>query len=188
MTVAGLLMAAGRSRRFGEANKLLAIFEGRPLVTHAASRLRAVTDNQLAVVRSREVAAVLPFGYEIIVSDKPSAGFGDNIAKGAALAKHQQANKLLITLGDMPKISGLHLRQLISAAGANLPAATCWAGRAVVPACFPAAWFDRLIACHGERGASFLINELPKDQLLPVNTLQYIDVDTPEDLLGNNSQ
>src|SRR5690606_15453558 len=60
MTTAGVLLAAGHSRRWGPGNKLLAEWNGLPLAAHAAKALAAArVDLRAAVVRDSAVAALL---------------------------------------------------------------------------------------------------------------------------------
>lgn len=53
-----LVLAAGRSRRFGWANKLLAPINGRPLVVVALSRVLAATRGPVLVVLDHQARAV----------------------------------------------------------------------------------------------------------------------------------
>ncbi|RMD92487.1 MAG: nucleotidyltransferase family protein, partial [Alphaproteobacteria bacterium] len=65
MRTVGILLAAGASRRFGDADKLLAEARGRPLVSHAARALADVLPERVAVVSSAEVGAVLA-GFRLV--------------------------------------------------------------------------------------------------------------------------
>jgi len=58
--VAALLLAAGESRRFGAANKLLAELRGQPLVRHIATRLAGLGFGaRIAICSDDRVAALL---------------------------------------------------------------------------------------------------------------------------------
>lgn len=56
--VAGILLAAGTSSRFGSANKLLATLDGEPLVRHATRTLLASTVDSTTVIVGYEAAQV----------------------------------------------------------------------------------------------------------------------------------
>ena len=116
-------MAAGNSRRFGEANKLLAPFQGRPLVAHAASTLRSLSLTHLiAVVADLDVAAQLA-GFEI--AHAPAANnMAKNIALGVKTAQALGADRVLIALADMPLVPHAHFLSLIAACTDTLPSAS----------------------------------------------------------------
>ena len=60
MKTAAILLAAGTSKRFGTSNKLMGMFRGRPLITHAAETLREFAPDQLiAVVSNLDMASEL---------------------------------------------------------------------------------------------------------------------------------
>lgn len=60
MKTAAILLAAGTSTRFGTANKLMAMFRGRPLIAHAAETLQDFAPGQLiAVVSNLDIASEL---------------------------------------------------------------------------------------------------------------------------------
>ncbi len=82
--IVGLLMAAGQSRRFGSADKLLAVYQGRQLVSHAAAAISAIVDRLIAVTTNAEVVAALPQNFEIMPQANPNVGLGDEIAFGCA--------------------------------------------------------------------------------------------------------
>ena len=56
--VAGVLLAAGRSERFGDANKLLVEAEGAPLVRHAADTLLESRVDSVTVVVGHEAGRI----------------------------------------------------------------------------------------------------------------------------------
>ena len=66
MIRAGLLLAAGASRRFGPKDKLLSPLRGRPLIAHAAEAMRrAALDRRIAVIANPDLAPHLA-GFEIV--------------------------------------------------------------------------------------------------------------------------
>lgn len=81
MTILGVVLAGGQSRRFG-ADKALAVLDGRPLIAHALAALAGC--DQLAIAgRKWPGLAALP--------DRPAAGLGPLGGLNAAL-HHAAAN------------------------------------------------------------------------------------------------
>ncbi|SDF40316.1 nucleotidyltransferase family protein [Limimaricola pyoseonensis] len=181
--IVGLLLAAGRSRRFGPQDKLRAPFRGRPLVTHAAAALRASgPDRLLAVCADPAVAAVLD-GFEIVPTD-PEGGQSASLRAGARRARALGAAKLLVVLGDMPRVRPELLREVVAACDAAHPAAAHDGTRIMPPACFPAALLPDLEALEGDRGAAALLRGGAPGavRLCPAAPGLLIDIDTPEAL------
>ncbi|WP_207101131.1 nucleotidyltransferase family protein [Paracoccus shandongensis] len=183
MTIAALLLAAGASRRFGEADKLAAPFDGLPLVVHAA---RALTGagilRRLAVVRSGRIARLLEnegFATLMIAPGLQS----DSIRAGVAHLGQPDA-RLLIALGDMPLVRAEDYRRLI-AAPPDRPACAWKDGMPMPPAIFPPGWRPRLMTLQGDRGAGALLRELPRPAHLHVPAERLADFDHPSDFAGH---
>lgn len=180
MTRIGAVLAAGQSRRFGRANKLLMQWQGRPLVAWPADALlRSGCDAVLAIVSDAEVAAVLPGGVEAqgIAPGLPmSASF--NLAVQIAIAR--DATTLLVCLGDMPNIDA----GLLGALLARGETCACHhGGTRTPPVAIAAADFARALPSdHGDHGARQLIAALAPDRLLPISASAAHDVDRPPDI------
>lgn len=92
----GLLLAADLSRRFGGDDKLLALFRGQALVSHAAAVMAQLSlDRRLAVVSSGEVERHLA-GFDLVRNPAPENGQGVSLALGAAAAERLGATRLLV--------------------------------------------------------------------------------------------
>lgn len=181
----GLLLAAGASRRFGAANKLLAPLQGRPLLAHAADALRAARlDRRIAVISAAETEPLL-HGFEVIRI--PQGEQSDSLRAGlaaAGLPARLLPARLLIALGDMPRVTPALLDAVLDRCTDDLPSASHEAGGPPMPpACFPASWLPRLAALGGDQGAGKLLRDLPATQLVDA-TGQLPDIDTPEALNG----
>lgn len=177
--VAGILLAAGHGRRFGQGNKLLADWHGTPVVVHAAQALRGAAPDQLiAVVRDARVAALLP-GFRIVMA-REAESMSDSLRLGLAAA---QADKALIVLGDMPAVPPAHLAALVRACAPDRAAASAWHApdklRPGVPACLPRAMFAAARRIRGDQGARELLADAT---LLPLPEGAGQDIDRPEDL------
>lgn len=182
MTTAGILLASGASRRFGAADKLLAPFRGRPLVTHAAEALAEAVAGPLIVVAARaEVAAALP-GFAHVRPGPPEPAQSDSLAAGIAQARALGAGRAVVVLGDMPRVTPELIRAVLARCSGGQASAATDGTRPMPPACFPAALFDRLEALSGDRGAAPVLRALPEAQLVAAPTGALVDIDTAADL------
>ncbi len=181
MITTGILLAAGKSRRFGTGNKLLANLNGRPLVSYAADSLRASScDELIAVVADSEVAKLLADFKP--VSPTGATMLSSSIRSGIRYAQEHGAARALLVLGDMPNVTPMHLSEVLALATTLQAAASTDGVRRSPPACFPACEFARLTEIDGDRGASDLLASLPKSQLAVAAPNELRDVDRPEDL------
>jgi len=174
---AGVLLAAGHSRRWGDGNKLLALWNGRPLASWAADSLRrAPVDLRAVVIRDPQVTTLMP-------GLKPLAPQGDDQAAslGAAVAwaEGQGAARLLILLADMPALPDAVIAAVLDGCADRPSGVRHPDGRIGVPACFPASLFPQLRDITGDRGAGALLRGA-NAVAAPAEAL--IDVDRPEDL------
>ncbi|MEM9343387.1 MAG: nucleotidyltransferase family protein [Pseudomonadota bacterium] len=184
MTNAGILLAAGASRRFGAQNKLLAELHGRPLVTHAAAALaEAECDHLIAVTVDPDVAALLD-AFDVVRPETDVPEQADSLRTGIQRAEELGVTRALVVLGDMPFITPSHLSNILDH---SVPVATTDGQRRMPPACFPADLFSALTAVEGDTGAQSILRTLPQSSLIqmPPNLLQ--DIDTPEELAACNN-
>ncbi|MEO1136648.1 MAG: nucleotidyltransferase family protein [Pseudomonadota bacterium] len=178
----GLLLAAGRSRRFGDADKLTAPFKGRVLVAHAASVLKALPlDHLIAVSATDDVDRCLA-GFSIIRNPAPEEGQGRSISLGAQAALEMRAERLIICLGDMPFVPVEHAKAVLERCTDDQASASS-DGRVILPpACFPAGWLNQLSNLTGDAGARSLLIHLPKAAVVSADARALTDIDTPADL------
>lgn len=119
--VPGVLLAAGTSSRFGEANKLLADLGGEPLVVHAARTLAAATvDSLVAVVGAdgdRVAAALDGLGFEVVENPDYERGQATSVRTGVRAIEDQvpDAAGAVFALGDMPAVSPDSVDLLVAA-------------------------------------------------------------------------
>ena len=114
--MAGILLAAGQSRRMGTVNKLLAPIAGKPLVRHAAETLVDVGLSPLIVVIGHEadkVASALDgLPVQLVFNPDHAQGQASSVGVGVA-ALDADITDLLIALGDMPLLSTSLLEKLV---------------------------------------------------------------------------
>ena len=176
-----VLLAAGLSRRYGDASKLLAPYRGKPLALHIADTIGALPLSQrVAICRSGDddLAALLAArNFTIIFNADPRRGMSSSLALGiAAIAG---AGRAMICLADMPNVSLRHLRALIAAsAAADIVASATENGPPTPPAIFAQGYFPALLALEGDKGARALLADAPR---VIAPTAELVDLDTPGD-------
>lgn len=173
--VAAVLLAAGRSTRFG-GDKLVAALAGKPVALHAAEGLAAVGFGHLVAVTSDAFAGLFR-GFEIVVNDRPEEGQARSLRLGVEAAERAGADAVLVALADMPFVGAAHYRRLLAAH--ERVTATALNGTAMPPALFGRALFLQLKALDGDRGARSL---LAGATLIEAPPHELRDIDVPADL------
>lgn len=175
-----VLLAAGRSQRFGAADKLEADLFGRPLGLHIVTTLAAVPFRARLAVRSGCGLDIAAHGYTDIHNERPERGMSGSVALGVAAAKRIDAAAILIVLADMPRVTEAHIRRLLDAAGsADAVVASSDGAKPKPPALFGRDRFDALLGLSGDAGARDLIRA---GRHILADPAELVDIDTPDDL------
>ena len=189
--LAAILLAAGRSARFGDANKLLANFQGGPMIRRVARQIAAYPFVQRILVTGYESApiceALRGLGFEIAHNPEFAAGMGGSIAAGAGRLRSGDDGSLdgvMIIPGDMPLLTAAHFAAL--AERFSGPEAICAAPRGAAvgpPILFGAAYFTELRRLGGQTGGRAIIERhRPHLILAPIAPAALQDIDTRADL------
>jgi len=190
MKLAGILLAAGRGRRFdpeGRRNKLLQQLPGGDLVVAASARhLLSCVSRVIAVVPPDDggVAAILrTLGCEVTICPEADTGMGASLVQ--AIRHSLPAEGWLVALGDMPYVRESTLAALRDAAlgGAGIAVPT-YGGRRGNPVAFGGEHRDALLALGGDQGARRLLQTCPVTELVVDDPGILRDIDTPSDLLA----
>lgn len=160
MRLASLVLAAGRSLRFGSGNKLLADLDGLPVLarTLAAVTAAGFDENLLVIGSDHDAAARIagPFGVNIVRCPNAAGGMGHSIATGMR-AVTDAIDGVAIIPGDMPLITSRSLRSLADAfaahAGRSIVHAAAQDGAQHNPVIWPRVYFPALLSLQGDRGA-----------------------------------
>lgn len=185
--IAAVILAAGRSTRMGEQNKLLADVRGLPLLRHVAQAALASRARPVLVVVGHQAAAVRSAlaGLAVTFVDNPAyaAGLSSSLQAGIrALAAG--CDGMLVLLGDMPQITSAHIDALLAAFAPGAIVVPTHRGRRGNPVLWPAACLREMLALAGDAGAKQLLAahatkvrsvDLGSDAI-------FVDVDTPEAL------
>jgi molybdenum cofactor cytidylyltransferase len=188
--VGAIVLAAGRSLRMGEPNKLLVPVDGAPMVACSVDAALASRAWPVCVVtgydaaRVREALADRP--VEFAHNPDFAAGMSSSLRVGIE-ALGSRVDGALVCLADMPWVPCAILDALIDAFGAANGRAICvphFAGRRGNPVLWPAARFPELAALRGDTGARALLAAGPPElREVPVSHEGvHRDADTPDAL------
>jgi molybdenum cofactor cytidylyltransferase len=183
--VAVVLLAAGRSQRFGVEDKLLATLGGSPLAIHSARAINALGAGlKLAVCAPTSATlaqALAAEGFEIVINPNPDHGLSSSIACGIGHVIETAAEAALIGLADMPFVTPEHLQLLLDRFDRVIrPVVSSSAdGVAMPPALFARSEFGKLMKLGGDKGARAL---LAAGDTVPTGTQMLRDIDHPMDL------
>ena len=188
--VAAVVLAAGASRRLGQAKQL--VRQGSETLlgrTIRVVREAGVADIFIVLGAQRElISATIAFKDAVLV-------FNENWEKGIASSIHAGLRALdthpdewpaaLILSCDQPKLGAHHLRAMLQNFAAScgpVIVASSYADTLGVPAIFPRPVFPQLMALRGDKGARAILLDPP----CPLATVPFsggeIDIDVPADL------
>ncbi|MEO0496473.1 MAG: nucleotidyltransferase family protein [Pseudomonadota bacterium] len=176
--ITGVLLAAGQAKRMAGASKVLAVFDGLPLVRRQAERLLASRCSEIIVVTGHQSErvrdALTGLSLTIVLNERFESGMGSSIS---AAAQAVQDNAILLTFADMPGLTTDHFDQVLSA----------WDGEGILrganrdipghPILFPPRHIPHLRSLSGDQGAKMLARGAA---LLDIGPAALFDVDTPE--------
>ncbi len=182
-----VLLAAGRSSRMGGPNKLLASFDGKPLVRRAAETALASKAAGVTVVTGHQRGRVEEAlaGLDVSFAYNPDFATGLASSLKAGIAKvPQDATGAMIVLGDMPGIADMDINRLIRAfakgEGKSVVRAT-HEGRRGNPVILPRSLFGAVAHLEGDTGARHLVEAEGLDVIdVEIGEAAAVDVDTPE--------
>ncbi len=156
MKLGVVLLAAGRSLRFGQEDKLLCNMGGQTMLSRALHTLNALDADARAAVVSSEAAAGLAAAacFDIVRNTEPEAGLSRSIALGVQWARGRGCDAVLLAVADQPLLTANSLSALLTAFR-QTGCVACLADESHRgnPAVFPASCFDELLALRGDCGA-----------------------------------
>ncbi len=188
--IAAVVLAGGRSTRYGVRNKLLETLDGVPLVVRAVRAALASRATPVIVVTGHEAEAVRGAlaGIDVRIVHNPdfASGLSTSLKAGLAAAP-ADVDGAIVALGDMPRIEARHIDRLIAAFSPK-------EGRGIVvpvhlgkrgnPVLFDRAYFKELMAIEGDTGARHIIaasaSEVAEVDL--ATDAIFLDIDTPDAL------
>jgi molybdenum cofactor cytidylyltransferase len=188
--VAAIVLAAGRSSRMGERNKLLVEVDGAPMIAHAVDAILATSVRPVVVVTGHDDAGVRAalWGREVIFAHNPRWAEGMSTSLRAGIGQlGEDVDGALVCLGDMPRVRAEHLEALLGAfdpAGGRAICVPTWERRRGNPVLFARRFFVEMRVIEGDVGARALLEKHASFVChvpMPDRGVT-LDVDTPEAL------
>ncbi len=185
-----LVLAAGRSQRFGSP-KQLARYRGQSLLRRAVALAADVTGPDTILVVGADWQLMIdeyksghkPLDAFVVLNEDFEAGMAGSIICGIRSIL-PVADAVMIMLADQPLITASHLLALKKEWQSSCSAivASEFANIAGPPAIFPAACFSSLLRLKGDQGARAVIEENKANVIRVPFAKAATDIDTPEDL------
>ena len=185
MKIGAVLLAAGRSERFGS-DKLLAGFAGKPMICRALETMSAFPAARKCVIAGSDQVAALSgeYGFSVICNSEPQLGQSYSIRLGVAAM--QDLDAVLLMVADQPGLTQASLARLAEAFAAAQKGIACLRDETHMgnPAIFAKAYFPQLLALEGDRGAKGILKAHPEDLMVVpcAHRGELADADTPQQL------
>lgn len=207
--IPGVLLAAGRSERFGSQKLLVSYKDGKTLIERALWAYLNASVSPLVVVVSNELLSALgsplkyvsvekregeiyvetPWGMaKLAVNPTPEAGMAGSLKLGlSSLTESEREDGVLVSLADLPEITPETIQRLVALyrQGEGKIVAPTFNGQTGHPVILHEPFFRRRIAqIRGDRGLRDILKENREDvTLIPWDDASVItDVDTQTDL------
>lgn len=183
--IAGLLLAAGRSRRFG-ADKLCAKLDGKAVIRWSMAALSPLDSVYVVIAPGADAVtqALSRLDVRFVVNLGRDEGMASSIRAGIAALPADVA-AVVIALGDQPRGSPAVTRALVDRwhAGDVAAVVPSYLNGRGHPVLFGRACFPALLALRGDVGARAVLEELgERAATVEVPAAMPADVDTPEAL------
>lgn len=188
MKSAGLVLAAGSSRRMGRPKQLLPV-DGQPLLALVTSRVCASQVGEVLVVlggNAAEIQAAVDLGRaRVVLNPDHSVGMSSSLRAGVA-ALERDVQRVVIVLGDQPDVSAEIIDTLLNLHESSGLAAAALSidGLLHPPVVLGRSLWPELATLEGDVGCRAVVRGRPEQvAALPYagRTGHPVDIDTPED-------
>lgn len=185
-SLAGMVLAAGESQRFGRP-KQLAEWNGKALLGYAIEAMVAVCGSATVVVTGAAAESVghCAAAYPVRLVHNPDwhEGMAASLRAGFSALRHSGAAAVLVLACDQPLVDAAWLERLVSLWQTEpaRPAAARYDGVLGIPAIFPVSLVPALLKLEGDRGARAMLNE-QLDPMAVDMPVAACDIDTQAEL------
>ncbi len=184
---AALILAAGRSSRFGS-NKLLVELRGRPILQHVLDVVAAARLRPVVVVTGPDGAAAYAAlkwrAEQLVTNPSPERGLSTSLQAGLAALTDSDAQRALVLLADQPLLSRAQIGAILAEPmdDARPIVVPRYGGRQGNPVLLERPVWQLAAGLSGDRGMAQVFRTRP-------DLVRYVDVagvnpdiDTPADL------
>ena len=175
--IAALVLAAGESRRMGDANKLTIPVDGSPMVARVVDALQQSRVQRVIVVTGHEPErlkeALSGRDVEFVHNPDYTEGIGSSVRAGVA-ALGDDVDGALVALADMPWVSAEVINRLIDAFTSDSEPSIFiprFGGQRGNPVLWGAQHFPELLALAGDVGGKALFQR-------HASAICYVDVES----------
>ena len=178
----GIVLAGGRSQRFGTRDKLTAMVNGRPLIHYAVSGLSTTVENIIVSCRAEQIPTLKTALKD---SSQPIEFIPDHVPVRGPLGGFASAldattsRRVVVIAGDMPLVTGKLFEKLLSKDEAECTVPLTHDGR-LQPLCAT----YRRIPTKEAADAALEADELSVSAFLERLEVETIEIPTPTDHPG----
>ena len=183
---AGIILAAGQSRRMGDLNKMTMLVDEKPMVRHVVDAALGSRLDTVMVVTGHEKRAVegvlAGTALQFVHNPNFEKGLSTSLTAGVASLK-ADIDVCLILLGDMPFIRADMINAMLELQQANSGSiiTATHEGKRGNPVLWPRAYFDELRTVSGDKGAREILQRNQSNIIeVEIGEAASIDLDTTE--------
>lgn len=176
--VACVVLASGKSERFGVLDKLEANLCGKAVLDHVLEMVQSIGFGGLFVVTQDRSS---PY-FTTIKNHNLEAGQGHALRLGLGAAQNAGWDCIAVVLGDMPLITAFHIEKMLKKLGRNDAVVSILGDIKMPPALFRRSAVSLILEGNSTTGARTIFSQL-NSIAAPIHELEALDVDTPEDLI-----
>jgi molybdenum cofactor cytidylyltransferase len=185
--VVAIVLAAGTSSRMGS-NKMLADFDGKPMVRASVANVLSSGVDEVIVVSGHEPEKVRQAlaGLAVRIVNNPDYAAGLSTSLRAGVEAAGQADAVVVCLADMPRVSADVIDRMVAAFNPvehRSIVVPVHQGQFGNPVLWGSEHFARLKSMSGDKGARALIGEMKSEATeIVADEGVLMDADTPEAL------